>query len=91
MFVVAIIAILLGIIALVVAGSNAKARVVASGQTPVGSAFRPGGNVNISRLARWTAVLLFLLGLLLIAFSSFFRQDVGQANVLRDWTGNIVG
>ena len=26
-----------------------------------------------------------------LVFSSFFRQDVGQANVLRDWTGNIVG
>lgn len=91
MFIVAIVALLLGIIALVVAGSNAKARVVASGQTPVGSAFRPGGNVNISRLARWSAALLFALGIILIAFSSFFRQDVGQANVLRDWTGNIVG
>jgi regulator of protease activity HflC (stomatin/prohibitin superfamily) len=91
MFIVAIIAILLGVIALVVAGSNAKRRVVASGETPVGSAFRPGGNVTISRFARWAAVLLFLLGVVLIAFSSFFRQDVGQANVLRDWTGNIVG
>ena len=91
MFIVAIIAILLGVVALVVAGSNAKARVVASGQTPVGSAFRSGGNVNLSRLARWTAAALFVLGIILLAFSSFFRQDVGQANVLRDWTGNIVG
>ena len=91
MFIIAIIAILLGVVALVVAGSNAKRRVIASGETPVGSAFRAGGNVTISRFARWAAVLLFVLGAVLIAFSSFFRQDVGQANVLRDWTGNIVG
>ena len=91
MFIVALIVILLGVVALVVAGSNAKRRVVASGETPVGSAFRSGGNITISRFARWAAILLFLLGLVLIAFSSFFRQDVGQANVLRDWTGNIVG
>lgn len=91
MFIVAIIAVLLGVVALVVAASNARQRVVASGETPVGSAFRRGGNITISRAARWTALLLFLLGAVLIAFSSFFRQDVGQANVLRDWTGNIVG
>lgn len=91
MFVVAIIAILLGIVALVVAGSNAKRRVVATGDTPVGSAFRRGGNITISRAAGWASGLLFLLGIVLIVFSSFFRQDVGQANVLRDWTGNIVG
>ncbi|CAN5370208.1 hypothetical protein BH10ACT7_BH10ACT7_21880 [soil metagenome] len=91
MFIFAIICILLAVIALVVAGSNARARVVASGETPVGSAFRRGGNVTISRIARWSAAGLFVLGALLIVFSSFFRQDVGQANVLRDWTGNIVG
>ena len=91
MFILAIIFAFIGIIALIVAASNAKARVVASGETPNGSAFRSGGNITISRFARWAAILLFLLGLVLIAFSSFFRQDVGQANVLRDWTGNIVG
>lgn len=91
MFVVAIIAILLGIIALIVAGSNAKRRVAASGETPVGSAFRRGGNVTISRAAGWASGALLVLGVVLVIFSSFFRQDVGQANVLRDWTGNIVG
>jgi len=91
MFVVAIIAILLGVVALVIAGSNAKRRVVASGETPNGSAFKRGTNVTISRAAGWAAGLLLLLGVVLIVFSSFFRQDVGQANVLRDWTGNIVG
>lgn len=91
MFIFAIICVVLAVIALVVAGSNAKRRVVASGEEPVGSAFRRGGNVIISRTARWSAVGLFVLGAVLIVFSSFFRQDVGQANVLRDWTGNIVG
>lgn len=91
MFIVAIIFLLAGVVALVVAASNARARVVASGETPNGSAFRRGTNVIISRAARWVAVGLFLIGAILLAFSSFFRQDVGQANVLRDWTGQIVG
>ena len=91
MFIVAIIALLLGVVSLVIAGSNAKRRVVASGGTPEGSAFRRGGNVSLSRLAGLVAGAFFVLGIVLIAFSSFFRQDVGQANVLRDWTGNIVG
>jgi len=90
-FILAIIFTLIGIVALIVAASNAKARVVAAGETPNGSAFRRGTNVTISRAARWAAILLFFLALVFLVFSSFFRQDVGQANVLRDWTGNIVG
>ena len=91
MFILAIICTLIGIVALIVAASNAKARVVAAGDTPNGSAFRRGTNVVISRAARWAAIGLFFLALVFLAFSSFFRQDVGQANVLRDWTGAIVG
>ena len=91
MFILAIIFALIGIIALIVAASNARARVVAAGDAPNGSAFRRGTNVVISRAARWAAVALFVLAAIFLAFSSFFRQDVGQANVLRDWTGNLVG
>lgn len=91
MFILAIIFAFIGVIALIVAASNARARVVASGDTPNGSAFRRGTNVVISRAARWAAIALFFVAVLLLVFSSFFRQDVGQANVLRDWTGNIVG
>ncbi len=91
MFIVSLIFLLAGVVALVVAASNARARVVAAGETPNGSAFRRGTNVIISRVARWVAVALFFLGLLFLALTSFFRQDVGQANVLRDWTGQIVG
>ncbi|MEO8527569.1 MAG: prohibitin family protein [Pseudolysinimonas sp.] len=91
MFIVSLIFLLAGVIALVVAASGARARVVAGGDVPNGSAFRRGTNVNISRAARWVAILLFFIGALFLVFSSFFRQDVGQANVLRDWTGNIVG
>jgi regulator of protease activity HflC (stomatin/prohibitin superfamily) len=90
-FIFALILVLVGIIALIVAASNARARVVASGDTPNGSAFRRGTNVIISRAARWAAIALFFVAALLIVLSSFFRQDVGQANVLRDWTGAIVG
>jgi regulator of protease activity HflC (stomatin/prohibitin superfamily) len=90
-FILAIIFTLIGIVALIVAASNARARVVTAGDTPNGSAFRRGTNVVISRAARWAAFVLFFLALVFLAFSAFFRQDVGQANVLRDWTGNIVG
>jgi regulator of protease activity HflC (stomatin/prohibitin superfamily) len=90
-FIFALILVFVGIIALIVAASNARARVVASGDTPNGSAFRRGTNVIISRAARWAAIGLFFVAALLIVLSSFFRQDVGQANVLRDWTGAIVG
>jgi regulator of protease activity HflC (stomatin/prohibitin superfamily) len=90
-FILAIIFAFIGIIALIVAASNARSRVVAAGDTPNGSAFRRGTNVVISRAARWAAAGLFFLAIVLTVFSSFFRQDVGQANVLRDWTGNIVG
>lgn len=91
MFIVSLIFLAAGVVALIVAASNAKARVVAAGDTPSGSAFRRGTNVIISRAARWSAVGLFAIGVLLLVLSSFFRQDVGQANVLRDWTGQIVG
>lgn len=91
MFIVSLIFLLAGVVALVVAASNARARVVAGGETPNGSAFRRGTNVVISRVARWVAIALFFLGVLFLALTSFFRQDVGQANVLRDWTGQIVG
>ena len=91
MFIVSLIFLLAGTIALIVAAQNARARVVAAGETPNGSAFRRGTNVTISRVARWVAIVLFFVGALLLAFTSFFRQDVGQANVLRDWTGQIVG
>jgi regulator of protease activity HflC (stomatin/prohibitin superfamily) len=91
MFIVSLIFLLAGVVALIVAASNAKARVVAAGETPNGSAFRRGTNVIISRAARWAAVVLFVIGVVFLVFSSFFRQDVGQANVLRDWTGAIIG
>lgn len=91
MFILAIILAFIGVIALIVAASNAKARVVAAGETPNGSAFKRGTNVIISRAARWAAAALFFLAVLFVLLSSFFRQDVGQANVLRDWTGAIVG
>lgn len=91
MFILSLIFLLAGVVALIVAAQSAKARVVAAGDTPNGSAFRRGTNVVISRAARWVAIALFLVGAIMLVFTSFFRQDVGQANVLRDWTGQIVG
>lgn len=43
---------------------------------------------------RWTALggaLGLLLALMFLIFSSFYTQEAGEAKVLRDWTGNIVG
>ena len=91
MFILALIFAGIGVIALIVAASNAKSRVLASGETPNGSAFKRGTNVIISRAARWVAAGLFTLAAVFLVVSAFFRQDVGQANVLRDWTGAIVG
>ena len=74
MFILALIFIVIGVIALIVAASNARARVVASGETPNGSAFRRGTNVVISRTARWVAVAVFVLAAVFLAFFVFNKQ-----------------
>jgi regulator of protease activity HflC (stomatin/prohibitin superfamily) len=44
-----------------------------------------------NKLARWIAAGVATLALLFFAFGSFYTQDAGEANVLKDVTGNIVG
>lgn len=56
--------------------------------------FEDGEGASHKVRGRWTA-LGGLLGLLLaglfLIFASFYTQEAGEAKVLRDWTGNIVG
>lgn len=50
--------------------------------------------VSSKVLGRWLTlggVLGVLLGGLFLIFSSYYTQEAGEAKVLRDWTGNIVG
>lgn len=42
-------------------------------------------------VSRGLGAVLALVTAATIFFSMFYTQDVGQARVLRDWTGNIVG
>lgn len=42
----------------------------------------------------WTGLgggVAIALGVMFMAFSTFYTQDVGEARILRDWTGNLVG
>lgn len=78
MFVLAIIA---GSIALIVFAIGGAVRV------SEGS----GGDHYGSNVANILGGILVASGVLFTILSSFFTQDVGQASVLRDWGGNIVG
>ena len=42
-------------------------------------------------IALWSAIVLGALAILLTVTSSIYTQDVGEANVIRDWTGNVAG
>lgn len=45
-------------------------------------------------LGRWlslSGVLGVLLAVMFTVFASFYSQEAGEAKVLRDWTGNLVG
>jgi regulator of protease activity HflC (stomatin/prohibitin superfamily) len=86
MFVFAIIVLVVGIVVLV-----ATAR-LARGHRAGGPDDRPDRSFRIGTLiARGVGVVLVALSGLLVFFTAFFTQDPGEANVLRDWTGNIVG
>lgn len=43
------------------------------------------------RWLKWSALGAGVLAILFAFFASFYTQDVGEAKVLKDWTGNIVG
>ncbi len=44
-----------------------------------------------NKVFRLVSVGFILVGLLFMVLASFYRQDPGEANVLRSWTGEIVG
>ncbi len=79
MFIIAIILAIAAIIAFVIA------RRVRRG-APEGTSARLPGTVIFG-----VAGLLTLFALLALFGSTFYTQDVGEAKVLKDWTGNIVG
>jgi len=88
MFVVAIIAAALGLAAVIIAGFLKFTDYRINPNT------REKEEVEVTgpkRTVRIAGVGLFALGLVLAGFSSFYSLDVGQASVLKDWTGNIVG
>ena len=86
MFVFAIVVLIVGIVVLV-----ATAR-LARGHRVAGLDDRPDPGFRIGTLvARGVGIVLVALSAVLFFFTSFFTQDPGEANVLRDWTGNIVG
>jgi len=43
------------------------------------------------RTVRWVSAGILTLAVVFFAFGSFYTQDAGEANVLKDVTGNIVG
>jgi regulator of protease activity HflC (stomatin/prohibitin superfamily) len=86
MFVFAIIVLIVGIVVLVATARLARGRRVAGPDDRPDAGFRIG-----SLVARGAGVVLIGLSAVLFFFTSFFTQDPGEANVLRDWTGNIVG
>lgn len=50
-----------------------------------------GGYHTLSWIGGIVSAILGALAILFFILSSFFTQDVGEASVLRDWTGNIIG
>ncbi len=86
MFVFAIIVLVVGIIVLVATARISRGRRVAGPDDRPDAGFRIG-----SLVARGVGAILIGLSVVLFFFTSFFTQDPGEANVLRDWTGNIVG
>jgi Membrane protease subunits, stomatin/prohibitin homologs len=51
-----------------------------------------GDDVEFTRgVIKWVSIGLALVTAVLLFFSTFYTQDVGEAKVLKDWTGNIVG
>jgi regulator of protease activity HflC (stomatin/prohibitin superfamily) len=78
MFILAIILVIIAITTFVVS------RRVAARATTTGTRLA-------SRIATGSAAALLVLGLASLFGSTFYTQDVGEAKVLKDWTGNIVG
>jgi regulator of protease activity HflC (stomatin/prohibitin superfamily) len=56
-----------------------------------GARAETSGTKLASRVVTGVAALLFVFGLSALFGSTFYTQDVGEAKVLKDWTGNIVG
>lgn len=78
MFIIALVLILLAVVAFVVAS-----RVRREGAT--------GQSRAVPAVVAAVGAGLTVVGALALFASTFYTQDVGEAKVLKDWTGNIVG
>lgn len=86
MFVFALICLVAGVIALVLARRYRASKLA----TPVGGD-APAPDRTGNRIALGAGALLVILGLVLGVTSSVYAQDAGEARVIRSFTGQIVG
>lgn len=99
-----VLAIIIAIIALILLGLgfywwSQKSRTVEKAERDrwgslTGNTFQVEEDAPHKVLGRWLSlggVLGLILAGLFFVFSSFYTQEAGEAKVLRDWTGNIVG
>ena len=92
MFVFALVLILLAIPTFVFALSRYRKAQAAGGADVAPDVSTSAGGYKLgARIAGGIAIALAGVGVVILAVTSFYTQDPGQANVLRDWTGNIVG
>jgi len=83
MFIFAFIVIALGLLAFIIGLS------LRSGDSASSNYDEERGFVG--KVTRVVGGIITLVGVILLSFTTFFTQDVGQSSVLRDVTGNIVG
>ena len=85
MFVFALILLVVGVAALVFAAFKKFAATDAYGHATSDI------NKTPTRIIQLTAVIFIVLGIVILLFASFFKLEPGQAAVLKDKFGNIVG
>ena len=90
MFIIAIILAVLAIVA-VVAAVKFKRKEPITRTDPYGRGKITQDFTSETKIARISAAILVALALVATLFSSLYFQDVGEAKVLKDFTGNIIG
>ena len=92
MFVFALVLILLAIPSFVFALSRYRKAQAAGGADVAPDVSTSAGGYKLgARIAGGIAIALAGVGVVILAVTSFYTQDPGQANVLKDITGNVVG
>lgn len=88
MFILAIVVLVLALVAFVLAGRFKAAHKVKADEN---DRFYSDGFKFGALVVRLVGIVLLGLAVLFLFLSSFFTQDPGESNVLRSWTGDIVG